>query len=296
MAIKCNNCGAPIPAPPADARFAACAYCGTAVALPARRQTAHHAASPTGSLPASAPATTSGGGTSFWKLLTVLGVVAGGGLLVALTVKNLSNDTPGAAASTAPAEAEPNAAPAVPAAGEDAPSAAAPTQPEDTTRPAVRRDPRGGSANPKPGATTVPKPTAPTAPTAPAPSPTPTPAPTPTQDPPAPPKVAKASIGNITVSGARPLSEVQSKVSALRGPIRDCYQKHLAERPTEAGTLDMRFSIDSQGRVAGAGARNPMFTSNLVPCVNRTFYTMSFPPSDAGVVEVKLVVTLTSSP
>ena len=113
---------------------------------------------------------------------------------------------------------------------------------------------------------------------------------------PAPPKVAKASIGNITVSGARSLSEVQSKVSALRAPIRDCYQKHLAERPTEAGTLDMRFSIDSQGRVAGAGARNPMFTSNLVPCVNRTFYAMSFPPSDAGVVEVKLVVTLTSSP
>jgi outer membrane biosynthesis protein TonB len=295
MAIKCNNCGAPIPAPPPDARFAACAYCGTAVALPARRPTVERAEHSSGPVPSNASTSASGGKSSFLNLPLVIGLVVGGGSLVAVTVKNLSSAAPAVEASAVATPREQDVGSTVPAAEEDAPSAANPSKSEEAARRDVKRDPRGKVPSPKPSAA-APKPTAPAAPTAPEPRPTPTATPTPTPTPPPVLKVAKASIGNVTVSGARSLSEVQSKLSALRGPIRDCYQKHLAERPAEAGTLDMRFSIDSQGRVAGAGARNPMFGANLVPCVNRSFYTMSFPPSDAGVVEVKLVVTLTSSP
>jgi hypothetical protein len=54
----------------------------------------------------------------------------------------------------------------------------------------------------------------------------------------------------------------------------------------------MGFSI-SGGQVRGAGARNPLFTGNLVACVNRSFYTMSY-GDDAGVTQVRCTVTLSN--
>jgi len=106
------------------------------------------------------------------------------------------------------------------------------------------------------------------------------------------PIVARASISNVTANGSVPISEISAKLQGIRGAIQSCYAKHLQEKPEEAGTLDMGFQI-SGGQVRGAGARNPFFTGNLVSCVNRSFYTMSY-AEDAGITQVRCVVTLSN--
>ena len=98
------------------------------------------------------------------------------------------------------------------------------------------------------------------------------------------PKNARASIGSVTTQGPIPLAEITSKLRSITGLIQSCYAKHLQEKPDEAGTLDMGFQV-SGGKVRGAGARNAFFTGNLVSCVNRSFYTMSY-SEDAGITEV----------
>ena len=96
----------------------------------------------------------------------------------------------------------------------------------------------------------------------------------------------------MTAQGPYPLSEIASKLRSITGQVQACYAKHLLEKPNESGTLDMGFSI-SGGQVRGAGARNPLFTGNLVGCVNRSFTGMSF-SSDAGTTQVRCVVTLSN--
>jgi hypothetical protein len=156
------------------------------------------------------------------------------------------------------------------------------------SRPGTRNEPRRATTTdpipPNPSASSARAPTAPTKPTPPS-------LPTPPEPPPAP-KNARASIGSITTQGPVPLAEVSSKLRSITGLIQSCYAKHLLEKPDEAGTLDMSFQV-SGGKVRGAGARNPFFSGNLVSCVNRSFYTMSY-AEDAGTTEVKCVVTLSN--
>ena len=93
-------------------------------------------------------------------------------------------------------------------------------------------------------------------------------------------------------TGSYPLAEIKSRLRSITGAVQSCYANHLREKPNESGTLDMGFSI-SGGRVRGAGATNPLFSGNLVPCINRAFSTMSF-ENDAGVTRVRCVVTLSN--
>ncbi|HEY3498659.1 MAG TPA: hypothetical protein VGK73_28405, partial [Polyangiaceae bacterium] len=274
MAIRCNNCGAPVPAPTEDAGYASCTYCGTAVALPPRRAPKQsHSVSRT---VAAAPAPERSARPSAFSLPVVIGVLVAGGSLAAVLAENL-----GAGAVSKITDAAKVGAPQVLIRQDETRVVQEPTPKTAEQRtagtgldprspnPARTRDARGA---PKPAA----KPTASSALVPPSPAAPPSPAPTPSPPAPAPaPKNARASIGNITTSGPRSLAEITKKLRGITGQVQACYAKHLQEKPTEAGTLSMSFQI-SGGQVRGAGARNPIFTGNLVGCVNRSFYTMSY--------------------
>jgi hypothetical protein len=223
-------------------------------------------------------------------LPVVIGVLVAGGSLAAVLAENL-----GAGAVSKITDAAKVGAPQVLVRKDDTRVVLEPTpKTAEQSRsaaglapnPAGKRDARGA---PKP----APKPTASSAlvPPSPVVPPSPAPAPTPPAPPP-PPKNARASIGNITTSGPRSLSEITKKLRGITGQVQACYAKHLQEKPNEAGTLSMSFQI-SGGQVRGAGARNPMFTGNLVGCVNRSFYTMSY-ADDAGTTEVRCTITLSN--
>jgi len=291
MAIRCSNCGAPVPAPEDDAGFATCTYCGTAVALPARQVAKRSVPVPE----ASAPARSSQGRrSSFLSLPLVIAIVVGGGALVAVVLKNLNSrasdenrDTAELAKATDPAK--PDEEPGDPPTGSkatttDGTEVERPLAPRPGGRVEPRRAPTREPTPPKPSASSALAPTSPTKPTPPSP-------PTPPEPPPVP-KNARASIGGVTTQGPIPLAEITSKLRSITGLIQSCYANHLREKPDEAGTLDMSFQV-SGGKVRGAGARNPFFTGNLVSCVNRSFYTMSY-SEDAGTTEVKCVVTLSN--
>jgi hypothetical protein len=279
MALECNNCGAPVRAPAGDAGFAACTYCGAAVALPPRRapknhsQSAHVAPSPVSQV------THKG----FLSLPVIFGVVVAGVSLVVVTVKNLAGwfgatqgeDAPGA---TKPAEDLANSE-----ASPDSTTTVEPTS-DAKAEAAASRSGRGEPRRGTKGAATAPSPSASAAPAQPVPP-----------EPPPEPKVARASIGGVTVTtGSYPLAEIKTRLRSITAAVQSCYAQHLRDKPDESGTLDMGFSI-SGGRVRGAGATNPLFSGNLVPCVNRAFNTMSF-ENDAGVTQVRCVVTLSSKP
>ena len=219
----------------------------------------------------------------------------GGGALVAVVLKNLNSRASVENRDTAEvAKARDDVAPSTedarepttdPKATKDA--GTSPLRAVDS-RPGARIDPRRTTTtDPIPAKPSASSALAPISPT----KPPPTPSPAPPEPPPLP-KNARASIGSVTTQGPIPLAEISSKLRSITGLIQSCYAKHLLEKPDEAGTLDMGFQV-SGGKVRGAGARNAFFTGNLVSCVNRSFYTMSY-AEDAGTTEVKCVVTLSS--
>ena len=289
MAIRCSNCGAPVPAPEGDAGFATCTYCGTAVALPARQVAKRSVRVPEAS---ATPRPSPGRRSSFLSLPLVIAIVVGAGALVAVVLKNLSSrasvenrDTFELAkrneSDTKPGVEQPRD----PATDSNATTTTEtevkrPVAPRPGGRVEARRETTSDPIPPKAKASSALAPTAAT------------PTPTATPEPPPVPQNARASIGSVTTQGPIPLAEITSKLRAITGLVRSCYAKHLLEKPDEAGTLDMSFQV-SGGKVRGAGARNAFFTGNLVSCVNRSFYTMSY-AEDAGTTEVKCVVTLSN--
>jgi hypothetical protein len=274
MALKCNNCGAPVRAPEDDAGFATCSYCGAAVALPERRSPKSQSGSPSRSSTASQAVR-----KGFLSLpIIIVGLVVGCGAIVAVTVKNLGSESRGGTEATKPAEGFANSEPSPEPTTEVVPPTGAKAETEASRSGPV--EPRRGAK----GAATAPSPSASAAP----------PPPVPPEPPPVP-VVARASIGGVTVTtGSYPLAEIKSRLRSITGAVQSCYANHLREKPDESGTLAMGFSI-SGGKVRGAGATNPLFSGNLVPCVNRAFNTMSF-ENDAGVTQVRCVVTLSNKP
>jgi hypothetical protein len=65
------------------------------------------------------------------------------------------------------------------------------------------------------------------------------------------------------------------------GPIRECYEKRLAERPTLQGKLVARFDIGPNGRVIGAAA-DGIADRELILCVVTAVRKFEFEKPQSG--------------
>lgn len=90
-----------------------------------------------------------------------------------------------------------------------------------------------------------------------------------------------------SVSGRLPPEAVRKVVRANFGRFRLCYEHGLRANPALAGRVAVRFVIGRDGSVSSAadgGSSVP--DPNVVTCIVRAFYGLSFPQPEGGIVTV----------
>jgi len=93
--------------------------------------------------------------------------------------------------------------------------------------------------------------------------------------------------GTTSVSGRLPPEVIQRIVRQNFGRFRMCYEKGLAQNPNLTGRVAVRFVINSDGAVAHvANGGSDLPDGNTVSCVVSSFYSLSFPAPENGVVTV----------
>jgi hypothetical protein len=100
-------------------------------------------------------------------------------------------------------------------------------------------------------------------------------------------KVPAPRIGNVVTSGRLPPEVIQRIIRQNFGRFRLCYERGLSQNPTLEGRVTARFVIDRTGAVSNvANGGSDIPSSDVTSCVISTFYGLSFPPPDAGIVTV----------
>jgi outer membrane biosynthesis protein TonB len=74
---------------------------------------------------------------------------------------------------------------------------------------------------------------------------------------------------------------IRDRIVDSSRPIRECYEKRLAERPTLQGKLVARFDIGPDGKVIGAGA-DGIADRELIVCVVTAVRKFEFDKPQAG--------------
>jgi hypothetical protein len=95
------------------------------------------------------------------------------------------------------------------------------------------------------------------------------------------------AAGPVGVSGRLPPQVIQRIVRQNHGRFRVCYEKGLAANPSLAGRVNVRFVIGRNGavtNVSNGGSSLP--ATDVVNCVVRGFYGLSFPTPEGGLVKV----------
>ena len=93
--------------------------------------------------------------------------------------------------------------------------------------------------------------------------------------------------GTTVVGGHVPPEVIQRVVRDNFGRFRNCYEAGLRENPSLEGRVVTRFAIDRQGVVTVAqdgGSSLP--NASVVACVVRSFYSLTFPEHEGGIVTV----------
>ena len=99
--------------------------------------------------------------------------------------------------------------------------------------------------------------------------------------------------GPVEVNGHLPAEVIQRVVRSNFGRFRGCYEAGLRDNPALSGRVVTRFAVDSQGMVSmvqdgGSSLPNP----GVVACVIRSFYSLSFPAHEGGIVRVTYPLAL----
>ena len=101
------------------------------------------------------------------------------------------------------------------------------------------------------------------------------------------PKAPGPRYGIPTVSGRLPPEVIQRIVRQNYGRFRLCYERGLAKNPTLEGRVAVRFVIDRSGAVSSAtNGGSDMPSPEVVDCVVRAYYGLSFPQPEGGIVTV----------
>ncbi len=100
-------------------------------------------------------------------------------------------------------------------------------------------------------------------------------------------KAPNVRVGTSTVSGRLPASTIQRVVRQSYGRFRMCYEQALRNNPNLTGRVTVRFVIGNDGAVSNASnGGSDLPDSGAVGCVVRSFYGLSFPSPESGIVTV----------
>jgi hypothetical protein len=102
------------------------------------------------------------------------------------------------------------------------------------------------------------------------------------------PKAPKVSfVGVTSVNGRIPPEVIQRIVRQNYGRFRVCYEAGLRNNPDLTGRVSVRFVIGRDGAVSQVGnAGSDMPNPDVVRCVTSSFYGLSFPQPEGGIVTV----------
>ncbi len=100
------------------------------------------------------------------------------------------------------------------------------------------------------------------------------------------PKQPTVSIGNATAVGDLDKNTIRRYVRQKIQQIEYCYQKQLVVKPSLAGTVNTKFTIDGNGRVIAASGSG-MGNTEVESCVAGVLRSIQFPkPAGGGIVNV----------
>jgi hypothetical protein len=108
------------------------------------------------------------------------------------------------------------------------------------------------------------------------------------------PKTQRLRIGQTTMSGRLPPEVIQRIVRQNFGRFRLCYENGLRTNPNLQGRVVVNFVIGRSGAVQSAAGGGDM-PSAVTSCIVSSFYGLSFPPPDGGIVTVSYPIVLTPS-
>ena len=92
-------------------------------------------------------------------------------------------------------------------------------------------------------------------------------------------------MGGTTVSGRLPAEVIQRIVRQRFGQFRLCYENGLRHNPALAGRVVVRFIIGRDGAVqSSADGGSTLPDPEVVSCIVRAFYGLSFPAPEDGIV------------
>jgi hypothetical protein len=90
-----------------------------------------------------------------------------------------------------------------------------------------------------------------------------------------------------SISGRLPPEAIQRVVRQNFGRFRFCYEKALSQNPTLAGRVTATFVIGRDGGVSSVqNGGSDLADPAVVSCVVRSFYGLSFPQPEGGIVTV----------
>src|SRR3970282_51161 len=100
-------------------------------------------------------------------------------------------------------------------------------------------------------------------------------------------KAPKVRMGATQVSGRLPPEVIQRIVRQNYGRFRLCYEQRLTRNPNLEGRVTVRFVIGRDGSVGNVGnGGSDLPDSGVVQCVIQTYYGLSFPQPEGGIVTV----------
>ncbi len=107
-------------------------------------------------------------------------------------------------------------------------------------------------------------------------------------------KPPSVRIGALSLSGRLPPEIIQRIVRQNFGRFRLCYENGLRSSPNLSGRVAVRFVIGRDGAVSNVGnGGSDLPDGNVVSCVVRAFYGLSFPQPDGGIVTVTYPIIFT---
>jgi hypothetical protein len=101
------------------------------------------------------------------------------------------------------------------------------------------------------------------------------------------PKTPQVRIGTTIVNGRLPPEVIQRIVRQNYGRFRACYENGLRSNPSLQGRVSVRFIIGRDGSVSNVGnGGSDLPDPSVVSCVVRSYYGLSFPAPEGGIVTV----------
>ncbi len=99
-------------------------------------------------------------------------------------------------------------------------------------------------------------------------------------------KPPRIRVGALSVSGRLPPEVIQRIVRQNFGQFRLCYENGLRTNPKLEGRVTVRFVITKEGTVSNVSGGGALPDHGVILCVAQSFYDLTFPKPEGGIVTV----------